>query len=129
MSPGPIPDDLRRYLIQCVPTVPFIEAALLMRDSRDQLWQPEALARRLYLGEEDTKRLLSSLLDGGIVALHAGVPTGYRYAPASADLEELWERLAVVYTHNLIEVSTLIHTKPSGTARILADAFKWRKGK
>ena len=123
MSAGTIPDDLRRYLIQCVPTVPFIEAALLMRDSRDQVWLPEALARRLYLSEEDTKRLLSRLQDGGVVAQEAGEASGYRYAPASADLQELWERLAVVYKQNLIEVSTLIHTKPSGTAKMLADAF------
>ena len=125
MVSPPIPDDIRRYLVQCVPSVPYIEAVLLMREG-GHAWQPDALARRLYLSEDDTQRLLARMQADGIIAGDAG---GLRYSPASADLDELWTRLAVVYAHHLIEVSTLIHTKPGGKAQMLADAFVWRKGK
>ncbi len=121
-----IPDDIRRYLIQCVPSVPYIEAVLLLREDRQEEWLPESLARRLYLGTDDAARLLSRLQADGVVA---GTASGYRYAPATETLDQLWDRLALVYAHHLIEVSTLIHTKPSGTAQILADAFVWRKEK
>jgi hypothetical protein len=125
MVSPPIPDDIRRYLVQCVPSVPYIEAVLLMREDR-HAWQPDALARRLYLNEDDTQRLLARMRADGIIA---GDSSGLRYSPASADLDELWTRLAVVYAHHLIEVSTLIHTKPGGKAQMLADAFVWRKAK
>ena len=121
-----IPDDIRRYLVQCVPSVPYIEAALLMRENRKAEWQPDLLARRLYLGTDEATRLLFRLHADGLVSAAAA---GYRFAPASEDLEKVWEQLAVVYAHHLIEVSTLIHTKPSGTAQILAEAFVWRKDK
>lgn len=125
MSSSVIPDEIRRYLVLCVPSVPYIEAVLLMREGR-HVWQPDILARRLYLSEDDTQRLLARMQVDGLIAEDAA---GLRYSPESLELDELWGRLAVVYANHLIEVSTLIHTKPSGKAQMLADAFVWRKGK
>ncbi|MTW09928.1 hypothetical protein GM658_04885 [Pseudoduganella eburnea] len=125
MSSSAIPNDIRRYLMQCVPSVPYIEAVLLMRESR-QPWQADALGRRLYLGVDDAQQLLARMHADGLAAEDAG---GLRYGPNAPELEDLWSRLAVVYAQHLIEVSTLIHTKTSGKAQILADAFVWRKGK
>lgn len=121
-----IPDDIRRYLVQCVPSVPYIEAVLLLRDSRQARWQPDLLARRLYLGEDVAARLLAKLQSDGLVSAQAA---GFQYTPSSPELDQLWDRLAQVYAQHLIEVSNLIHSKPSGTAQILADAFVWRKDK
>ncbi|MCE3262479.1 MAG: hypothetical protein K0R43_1558 [Pseudoduganella sp.] len=129
MSSTSIPDDIRRYVFQCIPSVPYLEAVLLLRERRDLAWQPEVLARRLYLGTEDTLRLLARMQSDGLVVLDAGEAPGYRYAPSSSDLGELWDRLVHVYAHHLIEVSTIIHSKPSGKAQLLADAFVWRKEK
>lgn len=111
--------------MQCVPSVPYIEAVLLMRDSR-QPWQADALARRLYLGVDDAQQLLARMHTDGLAAEEAG---GLKYGPNAPELDDLWNRLAVVYAQHLIEVSTLIHTKTSGKAQILADAFVWRKGR
>lgn len=127
MNVTPIPDDIRRYLIQCVPSVPYIEAVLLMRGGRQVAWQPALLSQRLYLREEEVVRLLARLQADGLVAAQASEPLRYQYAPASVELEQLWDRLAVVYSHSLIEVSTLIHTKSASKAKMLADAFRWRK--
>jgi hypothetical protein len=129
MSSTSIPDDIRRYVFQCIPSVPYLEAVLLLRERRDLAWQPELLARRLYLGTEETLRLLGRMQADGLVALEGGDTPGYRYAPSSGDLGQLWDRLAQVYAHHLIEVSTIIHSKPSGKAQLLADAFVWRKEK
>lgn len=129
MTATPIPDDIRRYVFQCVPSVPYVEAVLLLRERRDLAWQPELLARRLYLGTEETLRLLARLQADGLVVQDSDDASGYRYGPASSELGELWDRLALVYAHNLIEVSTIIHSRPSGKAQLLADAFVWRKEK
>lgn len=124
-----IPDDIRRYVLQRVPSVPYLEAILLLREHRQQAWLPDQVARRLYLGEGEALKLLMRLHDDGIVAERAGQQGGYFYAPASSELEELLSRLATVYAHNLIAISTLIHSKTSGKAQMLADAFVWRKEK
>lgn len=129
MANSPIPDNIRRYVIQCVPSVPYLEALLLMRERPTVFWQAEVLGRRLYLGEQDTARLLLKLHADGLVARDPGDRTAYRFAPVSPELEDIWAELAAVYARNLIEVSTLIHTRPAGKAKILADAFVWRKGK
>lgn len=129
MNSSEIPDDIRRYVIQCVPSVPYIEAVLLMREGAASSWAADLLGRRLYLTEEDTLRLLARLQADGIVISVAGSDSKYRYAPNSPDLERIWTELAVVYARNLIEVSTLIHAKPAGKAQLLADAFVWRKEK
>lgn len=127
MSTQGIPDDIRRYLLQCVPSVPYIEAVLLMRENLLIGWQPAQLAGRLYLNIDDAGNLLAKLQADGIVAPWNDVTVGFRYAPDSAELASVWDRLAVVYAHHLIEVSTLVHTKSASKARMLADAFVWKK--
>jgi hypothetical protein len=129
MNTSTIPDDIRRYVIQCVPSVPYIEAVLLMREGRDMVWQPEILARRLYVNEDEALRLLSRLKADGLAAAQSGNGPGYRFAPETDDLRELWDRLAATYARHLIEVSTLIHGRSGGKAQMLADAFVWRKEK
>ena len=129
MNTTSIPDDIRRYVIHRVPSVPYLEAILLLRDHRQQAWPPEQVARRLYLGEGEALKLLMELKADGIVVEEAGPPPLYRFAPESRELDELLARLATVYAHNLIAISTLIHSKISGKAQLLADAFVWRKEK
>lgn len=129
MNTSSIPDDIRRFVIQCVPSVPYLEAVLLMRENRRAAWPAELLARRLYLNGDETQWLLNRLVADGVVELLPGATADYRYAPASGGLEDLWDRLATVYMQHLIEISTLIHAKPAGKAQMLADAFVWRKEK
>jgi len=124
-----IPDDIRRYLIQCVPSVPYIEAILLMRDGADAAWSASSLGRRLYLADEDAALLLARLKADSLVSIVPGAERHYRFAPATQELERIWSQLAVVYARNLIEVSTLIHMNSVGKAQILANAFVWRKEK
>lgn len=124
-----IPDEIRRYVVQCIPSVPYIEAALLMRESGAATWTPGLLGRRLYLNEEEAAQLLRKLQKDGIAVLQGDVEHGYRFAPATPELDHIWTELAGVYAKNLIEVSTLIHARPVGKARMLAEAFVWRKEK
>lgn len=129
MDTLPIQEDVRRYISRRVPSVPYLEAMLLLRENRQKTWPPEQVARRLYLGEAEALRLLAQLQADGIVAPQEGDAPGYRYAPESAELDELLERLAVAYSQHLVAISTLIHSKTSGKAQILAEAFVWRKDK
>jgi hypothetical protein len=122
-----IPGDVRRFIQQCIPSVPFLEAALLMREQSARSWSSAQLAQRLYLSDAATAQLLRQLLDAGLVGDDGPAEAPYRYAPRTPDLRQSLERLAQVYASHLIEVSELIHLKSHRKAHLFADAFIWRK--
>lgn len=127
MTAPTIPDDVRRFVLQCIPSVPYLEAVLLVRDRSQPSWSAAQLAQRLYLREEAAAELLLSMQQSGIVRADGPDQAPYRYAPGSADLHQLLERLAQVYASHLIDVSKLIHSKSHRKAQLFADAFIWKK--
>lgn len=118
-------DDVKRFVLVSIRSVPYLEAMLLLRNEDGQDWNAAMLARRLYTNDAAAAELLSELHAAGIlVAAQAG---GYRYQPSSADLRHRVDQLANAYARHLIEISNLIHSKTSQRAQRFADAFKWRK--
>lgn len=128
-SPTMIPDDIRRFIVQCIPSVPFLEALLLLRDGGQRDWDSTQLAMRLYLDTAAAAELLERLERTGLLSRDASAPPRYRYAPRTAQLADMAGELAVVYAQNLVEVSTLIHLKSNRKAHVFADAFVLRKKK
>ena len=53
-----IPEDLRRFVLTSIPSVPFLEALLLMRADPDRAWRRDTLARRLYVREKTAEDLV-----------------------------------------------------------------------
>lgn len=122
-----IPADIRRFIVQCIPSVPYLEAWLLLRDSGQRDWDGAQLARRLYMNTPGAEELLAQLARAGLLEQEPSDPARYRYAPRTPKLAALADQLAAVYAQNLVEVSTLIHVKSNSKARVFADAFVWRK--
>jgi len=123
-----IPEELRRFVLTSIPSVPFLEALLLMRAAPEATWRRDTLARRLYVRDKTAEGLLADLCAAGI-AVHCGEPgaDGYRYAPLDPGLRERIDRLADLYATHLVEVTHLIHASLDRKAHQFADAFKWRK--
>ena len=126
MDKPSIPEDLRRFVLTSIPSVPFLEALLLMRADPAQTWRRETLARRLYVREKMADGLLADLCTAGI-AVPCQEAGAFRYAPADAGVRERIDRLADVYATHLVEVTHLIHSSLDRKAQQFADAFKWRK--
>jgi hypothetical protein len=132
MDNAVIPEDLRRFVLTSIPSVPFLEALLLMRADPAQPWSTDTLARRLYVREKVAEGLLAELCRSGIAApwppsgSSAGAE-GYCYRPREDILRERIDRLADLYATNLVEVTHLIHSSLDRKAQHFADAFKWRK--
>jgi DNA-binding IscR family transcriptional regulator len=124
----PIPEDLRRFILTSVPSVPFVEALLIFREAADAGGAPvtiELLARRLYVSERQAAEILDQLRVARIVeTLPEGA--GHRYA-ANPELAALLEALAAAYRARLVDVTTLIHSRTGRMAQQFADAFKLRK--
>ena len=129
MEQSAIPSDVRRFISLRIPSVPYLEAILLLRDGAAQGWTAQQVAQRLYLDEASAARLLRQLFDARIAVrvANAGEADQYRYAPQPNGLKDMLDRLALAYSQHLIDVSTLIHLKANKKAQVFADAFVWKK--
>jgi hypothetical protein len=120
-----LPPDLRRFVLTSVPSVPYLEAVLLLRSSPDTAWQAAQLASRLYLPERQAAELLRTLAEGGVARERAA--GAIAYGPSTPELAGLIDRLAQEYAANLMAVTDLIHSRVDKRAQQFADAFRWRK--
>lgn len=127
MPGSDLPPDLRRFILTSVPSVPYLEAVLLLRADPGRTWTVATAARRLYLGEAQVRELLLALTGAGIARKVDGSDDAVRYEPATAELSTMLDQLADVYARNLVVVSSLIHSRVDKRAQQFADAFRWRK--
>ena len=125
MPREPIPEELRRFLLTSVPSVPFVEA-LLLRESHGEPMETATIARRLYMPEHAATTVVEQLAAAGIVQPAGGPTPAHRFAP-QPELAAIVEMLATYYRSHLVEVSDLIHSATGRTARQFADAFKLKK--
>jgi hypothetical protein len=124
----PIPDEVRRFVLTSVLSVPFLEAALLLRAEADTLWDAERLSQRLYVSKRHAAELLEQLAAAGFI-VPAEKTRSWTWGPQAA-LAAVIEQLAVVYAQDLVGVTELIHARGEigeTRARQFADAFRFRK--
>ncbi len=134
MAREQIPGDVQRFILTSIPSVPFLEAMLLLRGGAcagtGRIYDARRLAKGLYLSEKAAAALLVELHEAGILACDVGdeaESVGYWYQPVSEDLDEMIACLADAYARNLVEITNLIHSKVGKKAQQFADAFKFRK--
>lgn len=102
-----LPDDIRQYVTASVPSVPFLEALLLLHAEQSAPWDAHRLAHRLYMSEPAAARLLDQLLHAGLLA-RAG-QAAFAFGPAVPQVRDLVARLSQVYGRRLVEISNLVH--------------------
>lgn len=122
-----IPDDLRRFVLTSIPSVPFLEAMLLFHteppDGLDRL----EVARRLYVPPQKAQDLIDTLVEAGIVVSHERLEGWFCYRPRDEELRATIDALAQAYQRSLIEITDLIHDPTRKNAHRFANAFKLRK--
>jgi aspartokinase-like uncharacterized kinase len=128
MSRAELSDDIRRFILASVPSIPYLEAMLLLRTDPDTSWDVPRLAARLYVAERQAAEVLTALAVAGIArSKNQGETVLFRYAPATAELHERLDALAQAYSANLVGVTDLVHTRTDKRAQQFADAFRLRK--
>jgi len=123
MGDDVISDELRDFILSFVDSITQLEGLLLLRANPDQRWDVAQMAKRLYTNERDVEAALAGLCASGLLSCEAGV---YRYDPCRPGDRALVDRLAAAYTHHLIPVTNLIHSKERHI-RDFATAFRFRK--
>jgi hypothetical protein len=128
MNRPPITEELRRFILTSIPSVPFLEALLLLRAAPGQQWSGGMLAGRLYTSERTAESLLNELCRSGMAA-PCPPPNAhcYCYAPATDVLRTRIDELAEHYARHLVDVTNLIHSTLDRKAQQFADAFRLRK--
>lgn len=128
MGRAKLSDGVRRFILTSVPSVPYLEAILLLRTDPDAGWDVRRLAARLYVAERQVAEVLTALAAAGIArGENQGETVLFRYAPATAELRERLDALAQAYSANLVGVTDLIHSRTDKRAQQFADAFRVRK--
>ena len=89
-----------------------------------QRWTPAGLARRLYIDNDATERLLADLAGAGFVHMDAD---GVRVALDDPRIVEVLGQVSVFYARHVVEVAELIHSSSGRKAHNFADAFRLRK--
>ena len=99
--------ELRSFILT-LPSVPFMEALLLLHGAPNEIWTAEAIARHLYLQTVAQAELIVAQLAtrGFCVATSDGQ---LAYSPADPALHEAVTQLAAVYRQQLIEITHLVH--------------------
>lgn len=125
MNRRELPAEVRRFILTSIPSVPYLEAVLLLRAEPTADWDAPGLARRLYIGEKQAAELLQALGAAGIAMAQPGT-AAVRYAPAGP-LAQLLDDVAAAYAADLVTITDLIHSRIDKRAQQFADAFRFRK--
>ena len=125
--PSKIPEELRRFILTSVPSVPFVEAMLLFREAGSNPLTAEVIARRLYISEAATREIVAQLEAARVVRPVDESPGSYAYRSDSTELGGLLEMLATFYRTHLVEVTDVIHSKFARSAHQFADAFRLKR--
>lgn len=119
-----LPAEIRRFILTSIPSVPYLEALLLLHSEPSQSWTSIALAQRLYVSEKNAQELIAQLHEKHIAKLDGDSAC---YGVTQEDLHELINALATLYSKDLLEITHLIHAKTDRKVQQFADAFKLRK--
>lgn len=122
---SPIPDDVHRFVLTSVPSVPFLEAMLLLRAETGKAWDAAELARRLFVATSLGEDLLAQLGDAGLTM--PGPRERSVQWNAATPVAAMIDRLAQIYATNVVDVTELIHSRQERRAVQFADAFRLRK--
>ncbi len=99
--------DLRSFVLT-LPSIPFLEALLLLHGAPGTIWTAEAIAQRLYLQSvARADAIVRELAARGFCACTADGMLIYR--PADDALHALIAELAREYQGRLIEITQLVH--------------------
>lgn len=112
-----------RFVIEEIDSVPHLEALLLLWNSRPKRWLPEEMGKALYLTTEYTQSVLQELVNRKLACSEAG---RYAYEP-DPERDKVIEALDRVYRREIIRISNMIHSKASPAVRAFARAFRLKK--
>ncbi|MDY6949484.1 MAG: hypothetical protein SXG53_27685 [Pseudomonadota bacterium] len=114
------------FLAESIDSVPQLEALLLLWREPNKWWGVEELGARLYVSTADADGIVRALCTRRLVTSE-GQPPLYRYSTDWDQSGTLLPEVYEAYRHNLVRVTTFIHSRASSAVRAFARAFEMKK--
>jgi hypothetical protein len=118
--------EVLRFIGLCIPTVPHLEAMLLMWETTPRLWNAAEIAARIYVTEDAAGQILKDLERCGIAELDSIKPAFFKYSSAS-DWTATLPLVAHTYRRQLSKVARYIHAQGPKSVREFSRAFRLRR--
>lgn len=122
-----IPEDVRRFVLTSIPSVPHLEAIILFKREPQRERTPADVARALYVPEAVALDVLDYLCKIQCLRTPTGPRAGYCYAPRDEDMRVLLDQVVIAYRTEMIGMTHLIHDRTQKSAQRFADAFRLKK--
>lgn len=124
-----VPDrqQVDRFIVDEIDSVPQLEALLLFWNSRPKAWSCESMAKALYVSHEISRDILTHLAQRHLIVEVEGSRGEFALNADSDEKERLLASLDAIYRRELVRISNMIHTKASRGVRDFADAFRLKK--
>lgn len=102
--------DVVRFIEQHIPSVPHLEALLLMWESTPRAWAERELAARIYVSQDTARRILREFESAGLVVLQQSSTANFIYNH-STERGSVVAELAQAYRRQLSRIASLIHRR------------------
>ena len=112
------------FLRSSVKSVWALELLLLMRRATAHAWTPDQLVKELRSSRTIVTDSLSAFVQAGVLREEEA---GFRYGPASSELDKMIEQLAVEYAERPATVINAIIEAQSSKLQDFANAFRIKK--
>lgn len=120
MESGKLTEEVAAFIVECIDTVPHLEALLLLRERAPRAWTEAELAARLYLPSAQVRRIVQDLMRKGLVGMEG---EGFVFSVADSKAATV-AAVAQAYRTQLARVASLVHGKASPAVREFSRAFK-----
>ena len=120
-------EEVFRFILHQIDTVPHLEALLLLWRKRPQAFTESDLAAQLFVDAGTVSEIVKDLQRRELIAAAPDSAGEYRYEAKSPYTDALMQALSDMYRRELISISKLIHSKTPSAARDFARAFKFTK--
>lgn len=127
MELGEIPEDVGRFIVEKIDTVPHLEALLLLWESAPKSWSAEEIAVRVYVAPERALALMQDLARLHLLTSEEQSEERHRYDASWDETGVVMQKVAATYRRHLVRVANLIHSKASPAVRDFARAFQFKK--
>jgi hypothetical protein len=124
---GPDRQQVDRFIVDEIDSVPQLEALLLFWNNRPKVWSAKSMGKALYVPLEVSQEILWYLAQCRLVVEVEGNTGQYALNAESEEKQCLLASVDEIYRRELVRVSNMIHTKASRAVRDFAQAFRLKK--
>jgi DNA-binding MarR family transcriptional regulator len=124
----PAQREVDEFILRRIESVPHLEALLLLWTNRPREWTVDDMAKALYVRPDMAQAILEDLVQRELIAAVGNQSNRYVYAVHSDDQNKLMQAVDRTYRHELVRISTMIHSKASAL-HDFARAFRFTKDK